>query len=189
MSERLPVDVDLPLAPVAIQVDALPLAEWVCLVLAASGATHGWAIVKELAPTAELGSVWSLSRQLTYRAIDQLVAKDLLVRHGPGPGRGQGKVLLAVTTQGRDLASAWLQTPVGHVREVRTEGLLKLLLRRRMGWPNDEFLLAQQAALAVIFERLAEAGRHREDLPALLRREQARAVQRFLLAALRHERD
>ena len=162
---------------------ALSLAEAVCLALADTGATHGWSIVKELEPGAEIGAVWSLSRQLTYRAVDQLVAKGLIERQGRAPGRGQGKVILRVTPQGRRLVARWLATPVAHVRDVRTEGLLKLLLRRRAGLDNAPFLRLQQATLEPIFARLADAGRDPADLPGLLRREQARAVQRFLVAA------
>lgn len=162
---------------------ALSLAEAVCLTLAASGATHGWSIVKELDPGAELGAVWSLSRQLTYRAIEQLVAKGLLERRGRAPGRGQGKVILAVTPEGARVVGRWLETPVEHIRDVRTEGLLKLMLRRRAGLDNAVFLRDQQAALEQIFARLVDADREATDLPGLLRREQARAVQRFLAVA------
>ncbi len=162
---------------------ALSLAEAVCLSLAATGATHGWSIVKELEPDAELGAVWSLSRQLTYRAVEQLVAKGLLERRGLAPGRGQGKVILAVTPEGSRVVACWLDTPVEHIRDVRTEGLLKLLLRERAGLDNTAFLRVQQDALRPIFARLVDADHDPVDLPGLLRREQARAVQRFLAAA------
>ncbi len=190
MPRRAPVDAgrpptpeDEPPASGSPLPAALSLAEAVCLTLAVTGATHGWSIVKELEPDAELGAVWSLSRQLTYRAIEQLVAKGLLERQGRAPGRGQGKVILAVTPQGRRVVGHWLATPVEHVRDVRTEGLLKLLLRRRAGLDNAPFLHDQQSTLEPIFARLADAGRDPADLPGLLRREQARAVQRFLASA------
>ena len=46
----------------------LSLGEWATLALLREEPTHGWAIVKLLAPAGEVGSVWSLSRPLVYRA-------------------------------------------------------------------------------------------------------------------------
>ena len=67
----------------------LGLAESVCLTLVASEPRHGWSIVKALAPDGEIGRVWSLSRPLTYRALDALAAAELIeparLRSGPGP--------------------------------------------------------------------------------------------------------
>src|SRR5262249_41228547 len=42
----------------------LSLAEAVCLTLVAREPTHGWAIVKTLAPEGDIGRIWSLSRPL-----------------------------------------------------------------------------------------------------------------------------
>ncbi|MFN0028552.1 MAG: TOBE domain-containing protein, partial [Acidimicrobiales bacterium] len=160
------------------------LGEWACLALVSAGASHGWALVRELAPDGPIGQVWSLSRQLTYRAVEQLVAKGLLERAGHAPGRGLGKVLVAITPTGRSGLDAWLECPVAHVRDVRTEGLLKLALRERLGRDNAVFLLAQQAALAPVIDTLLGPAHATDDFADILRRETARATQRFLAAAL-----
>ena len=169
---------------VVVDGGSLSLAEWVCLALIESGARHGWAIVKELEPEASLGAVWSLTPQLTYRAVEQLTRKGLLTKVGVEPGRGQGKVLLAITPAGHDAVRHWLDQPVGHVREVRTEGLLKLLLRTRLGLENQDFIRAQQDTLRPIIDRLLGPGHATSDLADVLRREHARAAQRFLATAL-----
>ncbi len=162
----------------------LSLGEWACLALVCSGASHGWALVRELAPDGPIGSVWSMSRQLTYRAVEQLVGKGLLDRGGQAPGRGSGKVLLAITAAGRSAVDSWLDTPVAHVRAVRTEGLLKLVLRDRLGRDNTAFLLAQQEALAPLIDTLLGPAHATDDFADILRRETARATQRFLAASL-----
>ena len=155
------------------------LAEHACLVLVVQGATHGWVIGSALQPDGELGRVFTLSRPLTYRAIDGLVDKKWVTRkETAGPGRDRAE--LRPTAAGRRVAQAWLDTPVGHVRDVRVELMLKLLLRERGGQSNAPLLTAQLDAIP--FERLTE--QLGGDVVDLWRREQARSVQSFLRSAL-----
>ena len=160
----------------------LSLGEYVCLALLADGVNHGWGIGTELAPDGELGRVWSLSRPLTYRAIDQLENKGMLRRQGRH-GTGRERTLLSCTALGRRTVTHWLDTPVEHLRDVRTELLLKLVLRRRRNMPLEPLLHAQQVAFADHVDALTIA-RPTGDPVDLWRRESARAVRRFLDAAL-----
>ena len=48
----------------------LLLGEWACLGVVAVAPTHGFAVAQRLRPEGDLGRVWSLSRALTYRALD-----------------------------------------------------------------------------------------------------------------------
>lgn len=164
-------------------------AEQVCLALVAEGPTHGWAVARLLAPEAEIGRIWTLSRALTYRAIEQLVAEGLVERKGSEPGRGRDRMILAVTAAGRRRSRRWLDAPVQHVRDVRTELLVKLALRERRGLDLIPLLEAQQAVFDPLLERLvAAADREPSDLVALWRRESADTVARFLSAALDRHR-
>jgi len=160
----------------------LSLGERVCLALIAEGVNHGWGIGTELAPDGELGRVWTLSRPLTYRAIEQLEAKGIVRRQGPRKG-GRERTLLSCTAQGRRIVGEWLDVPVEHLRDVRTELLLKLLLRRRRGLSTEPLLAAQQRSFSEHIDTLATVG-PAADLVDLWRRESARAVRRFLDAAL-----
>ena len=54
-----------------------------------------------LAPDGELGRIWTLSRPLTYRAIDGLVDKGLVTRRGQSSGQGRERVVLGATAAGR----------------------------------------------------------------------------------------
>ncbi len=174
------------------------LAEPVCLALVAEGPTHGWALARLLAPEGEIGRIWSLSRPLTYRALDHLAAAGLVARRGSEPGRGRERTIVGVTPKGRRRNRAWLDEPVTHLRDVRTELLVKLELRRRAGLPLAPLLERQQDVFAPLVERLgssdtegaagAVADVDGSDLVALWRRESAGTVERFLAAALEAER-
>ena len=136
-----------------------------------------------LAPDGELGRIWTLTRPLTYRAIDGLVDKGLITRTGQAAGRGRDRVILAATPAGRRLAKKWLDTPVEHLRDVRTELLVKLFLRDRAGLDNEDLLAAQQQLFAPTIDALTSTSAD-DDLVDLWRRESARAVRRFLDEAL-----
>jgi DNA-binding PadR family transcriptional regulator len=165
------------------------LAEHVCLAIVAEGPTHGWAVARLLAPDAEVGRIWTLSRPLTYRALERLAAEGLLDRTGSEPGMGRERTILAATPAGRRRSRRWLDQPVAHVRDVRTELLVKLELRRRRGLDLAPLLEAQQDAFGPLFERLeGDVGSDESDLVGLWRRESARTVARFLAAALEERR-
>ena len=155
------------------------LAEHVCLALVTQGVSHGWALGTLLAPEGEIGRIWSLTRPLTYRAVDGLVDKGLVSRRGRTAGLGRDRVVLAPTAAGRRASRRWLDTPVPHLRDVRTELLVKLVLRRRAGLDNDALLVAQRLVFEPAIEVLTSS-RQDEDLVDLWRRESARAVRRFL---------
>ena len=165
-----------------VRADELSLAEHVCLALVADGVTHGWALGTLLAPDGDLGRIWSLSRPLTYRAVDNLVGKDLVTRRGVAAGRGRDRVLLAATPPGRRLVAAWLDEPVEHLRDVRTELLVKLWLRERAGLDPTALLGVQGDVFTDRIGALTTPQPH-DDLVDLWRRESALAVQRFLVAA------
>jgi PadR family transcriptional regulator AphA len=164
----------------------LSLAEHVCLALVAEGAGHGWAIGSLLAPGGELGRIWTLSRPLTYRALDSLAAKQLVARTNAPAGQGRDRVVNRATARGRRENRAWLDAPVDHLRDVRTELLVKLALRDRAGLERAPLLGAQAEHFAPLIAALSvmQAGDD-DDLVALWRREHARAVRRFLAEALR----
>ena len=139
---------------------------------------HGWALQRELSPEGSIGRAWSLSRQLTYRAIDSLVDEGLVRRGAPRDGGGADKVVVAATARGRRHCLAWLDEPVAHLRDVRTELLVKLMLREQVGLDNGTFLAAQRAVFAPLIgavKRSSDRG-----VVAAWRRENADAVRRFL---------
>ena len=160
----------------------LSLAENVCLALIVQQDTHGWALGAVLAPDGDIGRVWALSRPLTYRALDALTEKDLIIRKAPTSGRGRDRLLLSPTAAGRKASRRWLHTPVKHLRDVRTELLVKLTLRTQAGMDNSFLIQEQQAEFASAIEALT--ARTDSDAVDVWRREHARAVRRFLNQSL-----
>lgn len=159
-------------------------AESVCLAVVAEAPTHGWAVGTLLAADGEIGRIWTLSRPLTYRAIDVLIERRLLRRPTTTTTAGRARAILRPTAAGQRLNAAWLDRPVDHPRDVRTELLVKLTLRRRAGLTLRPLLEAQQRQLGPAIEALTmevDPG----DLVALWRSESAQAVQRFLDQAIR----
>lgn len=160
----------------------LSVAEQVCLALVAEGHSHGWAIGTVLAPDGEVGRAWTLTRALTYRAIDGLVDKGLVSRKAQSTGTGRDRALLSITAAGRRATEQWIDEPVEHLRDVRTLLLVKILLRDRAGLSIEPLLRAQLEAFGPAIDTLT-AGPD-GDIVNLWRREHARAVRRFLQQAI-----
>jgi PadR family transcriptional regulator AphA len=158
-----------------------PLSEWVCLALVAEGPTHGWAVAQILAPDGEIGRVWSLSRPLTYRALDQLTTDHMVTRSGVEHARGPARTILTATPNGKRAVRKWLHTPIEHLRDVRTELLCKVLLCGRAGIDPRALLEAQQIAFAPRFDALARRARAKDaDVVDRWRHATADAARRFL---------
>jgi PadR family transcriptional regulator AphA len=161
----------------------LSLADWMVLGIVAEAPTHGWPIVHELGPTGSLGRVWTVARPVVYRSLTTLETHGLLERCGAAPGvRGPQRTIVRATRAGRAALRHWLRTPVTHVREVRSELLVKLALLDRAGEPRDELVARQIAALEPVLRAVSTppACDGFDEVLAGWRREQALAVERFL---------
>jgi DNA-binding PadR family transcriptional regulator len=154
------------------------LTEWVVLGLLSEAPAHGFALARLLDRGGEVGRVWSATRPLTYRAIDQLVADGLVMAVRTERGSGPRRTVHRPTPGGRRALRRWLAAPVPHFRDVRAELLVKLLLLERAGRPTDPLLSAQRAEFA---PRLAEVrAAPLTDAVGRWRRAQAEAIASFL---------
>lgn len=154
------------------------LAKNVVLSLVVEEPRHGWALHDELSPAGSIGRAWRLSRQLVYRAIDTLEGEGLVRRATPKDGRGADKVIISATAKGKTRAAAWLDEPVEHLRDVRTELVVKIMLRERAHLPVRPFIARQRTVFEPVFRSI-------ESSPASTavdawRRESASAVKRYL---------
>jgi DNA-binding PadR family transcriptional regulator len=154
------------------------LTEWVVLGLLAEGPCHGFALARLLRRGGDVGRVWAVSRLLTYRAIDQLVADGLAEAVGTEAGHGPPRTVHRATTAGRRALRRWLAAPVAHFRDVRAELLVKLLLLERTGKPTAPLLALQLETFAdaLAAARLAPG----TDAVSTWRRAQAGAIEQFL---------
>ncbi|MCX6542325.1 MAG: helix-turn-helix transcriptional regulator [Actinobacteria bacterium] len=161
----------------------LLLGEWACLGILYAAPTHGFAIAARLKPDGDVGRVWSLSRALTYRSLAQLVERGYASEVGEEPGlAGGNRTILAATRTGRAQLRKWLNAPVSHLRDLRSELLLKIVIAEFCGIDIRPMLLLQRDHI----ERMATAlnvsatGAASDDVVALWRVEASTAAFRFL---------
>ena len=164
------------------------------LALAAEQPTHGFAISKELGPDGDVGRIWTVPRPLVYRALTTLERDGLVEAIGEEAGeRGPARTRLRATRAGRTAVDRWLRTPVAHVRDLRTQLLLRLRLLDRRGTDvrglADAQLLALRPILASLHEQVASTEGF-DHVLAVWRYESAeaaaRVLQEILAGAARH---
>jgi PadR family transcriptional regulator AphA len=160
----------------------LLLGEWACLGILYPAPTHGFAIAARLKPAGDVGRVWSLSRALTYRSLDQLAVRDFIQPVGEEPGiAGGNRTILAATRTGRAQLRKWLATPVVHLRDVRSELLLKLIIADVCGIDTSTMLEQQRAHIGAMNDAIsAHIEQCPDDVVALWRSESSQAALRFL---------
>lgn len=164
------------------------LPEWAALGVLCESPRHGWAVARELAPGGEVGRVYSCTRPLVYRALAQLRDAGLVeVRGHAESTEGPARTTLGPTRRGRAAFRRWCSEPIGHVRDLRSELMLKLLLAERAGRDPAPLLHAQGALLAraeLALERQTRASAHFERTLLLWRLSVVRAALSFVEALL-----
>lgn len=160
----------------------LLLGEWACLGILYPAPAHGFAVAARLKPTGDVGRVWSLSRALTYRSLDQLAQRGYIQPVGEEPGiAGGNRTILAATRSGRAQLRRWLAEPVDHLRDLRSELLLKLVLAESCAIDVTAMLQAQHEHISELGGRLgAQVEADPGDVVALWRSELSDAALRFL---------
>jgi PadR family transcriptional regulator AphA len=127
------------------------------LALLAEAPAHGFALARVLAEDGELGQVWTMPRPRVYRAIDDLRDAGLIEAvETERSSRGPNRTVFAPTSAGALAVEMWLQKPVAHVREARSELLLKLVLTQRAGRDLRPLAAAQLGVLEQLVERLTK---------------------------------
>lgn len=162
--------------------EQLLLGEWACLGILYAGRAHGFAIAARLKPSGDVGRVWSLSRALTYRALDQLTERGLIEPVGTERGiAGGNRTILAATRSGRAQLRKWLATPVTHLRDLRSELLLKLVIADICQLDITPMLHQQRLHVAELTDRIDDQIAERpDDIVARWRSESSKAALRFL---------
>lgn len=163
---------------------ALSLTEWLVLCLACEGPTHGFAIARLLSQQGSLGQVWRVPKPVIYRALPRLEDLGLVRVVGEQPtSLGPVRSLVEATARGREAAADWLSRPVGHIRDVRSELMVKLALLDRAGRDPRSLLAAQhdqlQPIATALQDKLTSATGFDRTL-ALWRYETVSAALRFL---------
>jgi DNA-binding PadR family transcriptional regulator len=158
--------------------------EWAVLAVLHEEPRHGYAVAALFAPEGEIGRVWSYKRPMVYATMRTLERRELIrAAHAERAAGKPQRTIYEPTAKGRADVEAWLGEPVGHVRDLRSALILKLLFRHRLGLPLEPLLEAQRHLLqpleSALQERAADA-RGFERLLALWRLETTVAALRFL---------
>ena len=112
----------------------LSLSEWAVLGVLVERPRHGYDIAAALSPDAAVGRAWRVRRQLVYRALERLEALALVEPRRTEPGAAAPpRTVYGPTRRGRATLHRWLDTPVDHLRDVRSALLLKLVLLEALG--------------------------------------------------------
>src|ERR1700722_14321741 len=144
-------------APAATSLPEMSLPEWLVLAILSQQPAHGFAVAQRTAPDGDLGPVWQIPKAGVYRAIGRLLDADLITAEGTEPGQGPQRTVYTATPPGATAAGRWLQTPVEHVRDIRSHLLLKLALLDRAGDDPDALLDALPAPRRAALEPIAAA--------------------------------
>ena len=172
----------------------LLVGEWAVLALLCERPAHGYAIAALMAPGGDVGQIWSLSQQLTYRALRTLQTLGLVEVAGVTPGAAAPRrTELTATTDAKRMVSRWLRTPEQRIREMRPNLLLKLHLLRRRNRSPLSLLDAQRIVLVDALGQLETTAAGRDAQPAALidawRRALAAAALSFVEETIARERD
>ena len=164
------------------------LPEWAALGILCEQPTHGWAVTRALSQSGEIGRVYSCTRPLVYRALAQLRESGLVESRGTtARDAGPDRTTLAATRRGRAAFTSWRGAAVEHVRDLRSELMLKLLFHERAGLDPGPLLHEQTRLLARIeraLERQLAASSGFERMLVLWRLSVARAALSFVDAVL-----
>ena len=158
--------------------EELLLGEWACLGVLSERKAHGYDVAMRLAPSGDVGRVWSMSRSL-----DQLQQRGVITAVNEERGLAGGtRTILGPTRRGRAMLRRWISEPVEHLREVRTEFLLKVVLSEILGIETATLINAQRTRFAPIAANLKRPlSEGQMDGPVeVWRDESSRAVLRFL---------
>ncbi|MGI8517150.1 MAG: PadR family transcriptional regulator [Acidimicrobiia bacterium] len=159
----------------------LSLTEWAVLGLLAEGPGHGFAISQELAPSGDIGRIFTVRRPLVYRALDRLIEAGLVEPKHTEPGNlGPPRLMHRITPKGRRALRLWLNQPVAHVRDIRIGFQLKLAFLERSDASPLPLITAQQVALERPLDALERSGEDRPDHLELWRQYNAKAAAAYL---------
>lgn len=157
---------------------SISITELAVLGVLAEEPSHGFAISKALAAGTEVGRILTVRRPLVYRALDRLVELGLAEPIHTEPGEsGPQRVIHRITRRGRARLRRWLSEPVGHVRDMRIEFLLKVAFIARSGEDPTPLIERQQRVLVPTLAALEGPDGDHVDL---WRRHGAAAAMAFL---------
>ncbi|MBV9592965.1 MAG: PadR family transcriptional regulator [Actinobacteria bacterium] len=150
--------------------------------------THGFAVASLTAHDAEIGQLWFVSQPMVYRSITQLAERGLIEAVGVEEGdRGPQRVVYRATRSAKSAVTHWLNAPVPHLRDLRADFVIKLVLLHRRGASPTKLIERQRAIVDETAAALKVRARSTESLDRAIfewRQDTAKAARRLLDALI-----
>jgi DNA-binding PadR family transcriptional regulator len=131
--------------------------EYAVLALLALRPMHGYEMTSFIEDEG-LSDVCPVEQSTLYTYLRNVEARGLVAWTEERVGQRPPRKIFALTPAGRDLIHAWLRRPVGRMREVRLELLLKLFFLARLDPEANRRLLADQVAACQLYLQDLDAG-------------------------------
>jgi PadR family transcriptional regulator AphA len=133
----------------------LSLGEYAILGVLRGRPMHGYAIARRFAPDRDLALVLPMDMSSVYALLKDLQEQGLIEGQREVVGLRPPRTVFHLTPEAEALFLQWLEEPVGRLREVRSDLLLKLYFCRAIGTGASVRLLdAQIAASRAYLDRL-----------------------------------
>lgn len=134
---------------------ALTVAEYAILGILRERPMHGYEIARRFAADLDLGLVLPLDMSNVYAMLKDLHEQGLIEGRRERVGSRPPRTVFQLTDGAETQFLHWLEEPVGRLREVRSDLLVKLYFCRAIGARSTERLLdAQIGASTAYLERL-----------------------------------
>lgn len=138
---------------------ALAAAEYAVLGVLRERPMHGYEIARRFAADLDLGLVLPLDMSTVYALLKDLQEQGLIAGQRVTVGARPPRTVFHLLPEAEALFLQWLEEPVGRLREVRSDLLLKLYFCRRIGSACTARLLDAQIEVCRAYlarlERLA----------------------------------
>jgi DNA-binding PadR family transcriptional regulator len=167
----------------------LSTSDWAILAVISEAPTHGFHLAQLFARRAELGFIWTIQRPQIYRGLEYLEAEGFItpLRQEEGEA-GPKRTVYTVTKTGKRALTTWLSRPVEHIREGRSEFLLKLVFLERRKLSSKKLLRAQRKQFEHVrktYEEQRATAKSAERIVLKWRLETLHAALRFITQQLK----
>jgi PadR family transcriptional regulator AphA len=135
--------------------------EFVVLGALMPGSKHGYEIMQFLSSALE--PAWRVSTSQLYLLLKRLELAEMVHSSLESQKTRPSKRVFGLTNQGKKVFVQWLQTPVEHVRDFRTEFLTKLFFFYHLALPGADDLLDREIRAIEQLKRSVRERKKREE--------------------------
>ncbi|MGE3797848.1 MAG: PadR family transcriptional regulator [Thermomicrobiales bacterium] len=108
---------------------------------------HGYDLARSFAPGQPLGEILRLEPGMLYHHLKRLERSVSVTQTTIQSGSRPPRQVYEITDHGRSRLRKWLQSPVGHTREIRLDFLVKLYFAERLDPQVATNLISTQLAI------------------------------------------